>query len=464
MRIIIPERIKAEFDTHDGLIIISNYPVTSERYSKGVDATASYTKNTLLALREAYPQKKIIVLAPCVAGDDRFGYSIDEGILVARTFQRNNIPSLVSLAREIHQFKNVPSILFEFEFSSFGDTKVTVFLPILLVIFRLLGKNTTVVLHQVVLDLATLSEHIGVKRNSAILKPMNLVLKQFYRTICFVAQSVIVLEDEMKKRLISLHIPEKKIHIVYHGIDKKLGQSSATYLNSRTLLQIQTNELVLLYFGYVTWYKGADMLVKALSYTTTLAGKKIKLIIAGGPSANQMNKTHYRRYYDKIKKTINKYKHIQLTGFLNERDIALYISACDLTIFPYRTFMSSSGAFATVCAFEKPFILSNKLKNYIASNDFQTIIRELGIDSNLFMFPLRSDALQETIVKTLDEKQYQKMVLLSKRLKKSRDFRNTAKTYLQILESHQKNGSLSSKQRSFSDTYRSGNRLSFYFE
>lgn len=424
----ISKQLLQKYNTRDALIVVSSYPKKKETYSRGVCAVASFTKNTLLSLKESNPEKKIIVLA--IIADKAEIYE-EEGILVIRCFQRNDPLSYFRILKYAKSFTNVKDVLVEFEFSSFGDTLTTFFLSLLVWAFYLLGKNIHLVIHQVLLNLATLSGHIGLSHKDKLTFLLNIGLKFYYKFLTLPVSSVIVLEDELKKRLSNL-VNKNKIIVIPHGVAsiKNIAKEEA-----REILEIDKNELVILYFGYLTWYKGVDFLIKTFLNKKTISGKRVRLVVAGGASFTQGKKKHYKDYLKMIKKLQTKASNMISTGFLEERDIPIYFGAADLVLFPYRTFMSSSGSLATTLAFNKAFLISRSLEKLLNSKDIRECLQKAGLSKEDVIFDLKKEVLIEKVNSVLEKNKNKKLILLSRLLAKERSFYKIASTYGQILQS-----------------------------
>lgn len=426
---ILSNKLLKKYNTPESLIVIASYPKKGEKYSQGVCATASFTKNTLESLKATQKGRPIIVLSIALKGWEEI-YE-ENGMLIVRCFFRNKILSYQKAISYINRFNEVSNVLIEFEFSSFGDTIATSALSILIWILFFLGKRVTLVVHQVLLDLGELSGHIGIAPNRPLSKLLNLFLLIYYRIISFPVINIVVLEDKLKDRL-SKFVNVKKIYVVPHGVDTTVDKK-ITKTFARNKLKLDKDELIILSFGYVTWYKGTDFLVKALKKIRKINGKKLHLVIAGGESFTQQHKKHYQNFYRKVVREVKQVSRITLTGFINEKDIPLYFKACDLVVFPYRTFMSSSGPLATALAYGKPFIISSALKEILLSDDVQKSLIQAGLQSSDLTFNLIPERLQATLEKMTKARQMKKLTKLSQILKQKRSFKKLAPMYVQLL-------------------------------
>jgi glycosyltransferase involved in cell wall biosynthesis len=159
-------------------------------------------------------------------------------------------------------------------------------------------------------------------------------------------------------------------------------------------------------------------LVNAFQKKLTVNGREVKLILAGGESPTQGQKTHYHEFYSRLYKKILNNPNIIHTGFVPDSLVKTYFSASDLAILPYRTFMSASGPLALAIAFNRPFIASKKLNNYTD-----------------FTFNNNHVSIRNLIRKVLSNKElHQKITKHSKSMRLERDFNNQGQLYLDIVK------------------------------
>lgn len=423
------KNIFKQFNTKGSLLVISAYPKRNEIYSKGVCAVSSFAKNTISKLKNENPGRKIVILTIEVGKKKAY---IEDGILIIRCFKRNSPLSFISLTKEILRFNKIKDVMIEFEFASFGDTLTTSLVAPFSILLFLLRKNLLIVIHQVLFNMKDLSGHIGIKSDNLKLKVLNFGLKWFYFLLSLSAKKIIVLEEEFKTRLSKITNSEK-IHVVSHGVDTNIETIETK--NIRKRFKIKNDEFVILYFGYLTWYKGVDFLIKSLKNQKSINGKKIKLIIAGGPSFTQEHKAHYQNFIAKIDNLIKNSTNIIATGFVKEEDISAIFKSSDLVVLPYRTFMSSSGPLSLAISHQKPFIISQKLSGLTKSLDFKKALSEANLRKSSIVFNLNKKSLIHTIAFSMEPKTSKKMHLFSKLLKEERAFENIAKYYEAILQS-----------------------------
>ena len=335
-------------------MVITSYPIHGTVHTGG--GLASYTKNTLLGIKKAFPDQKIIVLANTIKDPETYE---ENGILVLRCWRRNSTTLLSSILKQIISFNSVKNILFEFEFAAYGNLFITSLLPIFLASLKLMGKNLVGVIHQVVTDLSQLTSHVGITKNDV--SKYNFFLKLYYQLLLSVFANVVVLETELKNRLDKLTHSHDNIICLPHGIvpQKKHHQSAA-----KKILGLERGTFHVLAFGYLGYYKGSDLLVKAFQKPIKVNGKNVKLILAGGESPTQGQKGHYQAYYAKLYHEIDSNPNIIHTGFVPDSKIKKYFSASDLTVFPYRSFMSASGPASLALSYGNKMLVSEAFSHY----------------------------------------------------------------------------------------------------
>lgn len=426
------------FNQPDSLLIISSYPERGVKYSGSVCAVGGFAKNTVNSvyryLNRQVKNKKIIILT--VTGDREQIY-LENGILVCRIFRRNRLSSFFRLLFFLNQFSRIKSAVLEFEFSSFGTTKIVVFFLPLILFLRLKTKHPVIVLHQVVKNLNQLSGHLGWPKNSIVIKIFNAGLRLYYYLLVLLSDKVIVLETGLKKRLTGLTGMRRKITVIPHGVDKfleKLPRESA-----KQICGYKNDEIIILFFGYLTWYKGVDILIKAMTgHRLFLNGKKIRLLIAGGESLTQKQKLHYQNYFAGLNRLASRSSDVDLIGFVDEKDFSLYFSAADLVIFPYRSFISSSGPLSLAFSFGKPVLLSRNLSPYFSSPDIVKTLKRYALKKEDLMFPLEKKKIIKKIKNTFNKNIYLKISLFSNRLGNLRNFDNLAAKYYAAFSIHEK--------------------------
>lgn len=389
------------------LLVISTYPAHHTIHTGG--GLASYTKNTLLSIKKSSPTQKIIVLANVIDSPEIY---LEKDILIVRCWERGFFRLYPALLQNIFRFYRVKNILFGFEFSAFGDVFSTAFLPAFLGLLRLLGKKTVSVIHQVTAHLTDLSVHTGLSRQPGSLPFYKFALNLYFKLLGFTSFKIVTLENELSERFNQI-VPGHKAITIPHGLypHKPLDRAEAL-----THLNLDQNNFYVLSFGYLSHYKGSDLLVKAFQKPLTVKGKKVCLILAGSESPTQGQKHHYQHFYQKLYSLIEDNPNIIHTGFVPDKRIKTLFSAANLVVFPYRAFMSASGPLSLAIAYRKPFLVSEKLKNYSTAT-FENNVSAIRA------------ALKQTLASQI---KLNRLVKHSQKMSLERDFRAQGPRYLSL--------------------------------
>jgi len=408
------------------LVVISSYPPRGETHNKKIVGVASYTKNLLLSFAKR-GKVNINVLAENLPNEEKF-YKEDK-INVHRVWKRDSFLIFPTLLKEII-FKKDAKILFEFEHAMFGSPIFCLPLPFFLLFLKvLLRRDVTFVFHQVISDINDLSGHINLNKNGVKAIFLNAFISIFYRSLLLSITNAVVFEDELKLRLKRFG-NEKKIEVIPHGIEEfeeVLNQEKA-----REKLKIDKNKFVILNFGFLAWYKGSDLIINLFKSLPKEKRNKIKLILAGGPNPNHVGKKYYDLYIKKIE-TDAKKNGVEVTGFVPEEKIPAYFRAADLVVFPYRTFMSSSGPLSMALSFKAPFIVSEQLSGLLNSKDFKKALELSKLSPDDLIFKLTSESFTSKIEVLMEGKLQEKMRKMSKTLEKERKFDKIAESYEKII-------------------------------
>jgi glycosyltransferase involved in cell wall biosynthesis len=413
------------------IIVIASYPPQGEKHHNSIAGGASYTKNTIQSLQKMLDKHhkehmySITVLAEQLEG--RFAQYKEDSVQVIRVWKRNSLFAFPRLLQEIlfHQ-RHANTILLEFELAMFGDQASLLLLPFFLFVLRLFGKKIFCICHQVIADFNTVSGHINLQKNGWKISVLNIVQKLFYQLLFASVNKIIVFDDALKCRLQTV-VKHPHIHVIPHAVES--FSTKITKEQARKQLNIPQEKFVLLYFGFLAWYKGTDWLIQQFEIIPEEIKKGLLFIIAGGPNPNRKNKIFYQQYIAEIEESCKK-NNIRLTGFVEEKHIPLYFQAADLIIFPYRTFMSASGPLSFALSFEKPIFVSDALQDIFTSKDMQDALAEKHLTIKDFIFSLHNTNLEEKIRKSMHNKKYQQALIdFAKAIKQKRNWDTIGEMY-----------------------------------
>ncbi len=378
------------------LTVISSYPRKNITHDEKVVGGATYTKGLITSLKQQNPSLNIEVLSEKF---DRTESYTEEGIKIKREWKRGNLLSLTKLFVSL-LFSERKDILTSFEAFMFGKPIITAYALAWFVILRLMGKNNYFLLHQV------LQNFDDLEPNKLKAKYQNFQKNLLYKLILIACSKVLVFEEQFRQYLGSNN---PKIEVLPHFVPnlKRVEKIAA-----RKKLGLNISDFYVLYFGFLAPYKGVDLLVKNWPKKGSA-----KLILAGGENPNHADEAWYKKYVSNVL-SLAKQKGIKTTGFVKESEIPYYFEACDVVIFPYRTFMSSSGPLSFAYHFEKGVLLSKRLTDYSKSEDFKLGLKRSGLKVEDLTFDFNSKGIKKAINTFTVKKE--KFVTFSKYLKEAR--------------------------------------------
>ncbi|MFV1916988.1 MAG: glycosyltransferase [Patescibacteria group bacterium] len=414
-----------QFNTEDTLLVISSYPPEGGEAAKQ-NAVACYTQNLL----KAYKDRKIVVLSEIV---DRRGYYVKDNILVIHCWRYRSPKLYFDLLGALLRFDKPKQVLVQFEFSMLGSFVHSALLPFILLLIKFFGKSVTVMMHQVVGDLARLGRHLNLNKDSLKKVILNKGLRLFYYFVGKFSDAIIVHEERLKETL-SEWVDLGKISVVSHGLYLERQKKGRDEI--RKSLGLKNNDFALLMFGYITWYKGTDWIInKVKEIVKKHPELRLKLIVAGGKSATLKNKSHYKTFLRKVENLVEKdNKQILMTGFVPDADVAKYYTAADLVVLPYRAMMSASGPLSFALRFNKPYLVSEALSYAFKNPDVRFVLSRLNLDSRDFVFSLQKNDFEEKITQIVKDRKILKRIGgVTSDLRVVRQWRNIVGEYNLVL-------------------------------
>lgn len=366
--------------------MISIYPPQNCKHPK-MGGVASYTHNLVNSIsREGHD---VIVFSERIQ-DTESNY-IENSIMIKRCWNKGIIYPFQILYNII--FLNLDIIHIQHEYFLYGNGISAALFPILQFLLKFLNKPIIVTVHGVI-PLSKLNDEF-IKQNKlngkkSILKS---TLYLFTKFIVLLSDNVIVHEDKLKDILVEEYkCNNSKICVIHHGIENR---TDIIENNRAKQMLSQENKKIVLFFGYLTGYKGIELLIESFDH---IYNKDIMLIIAGGEHPRLRGEESYKDYINELK-NMAKRKNIIFTDFIPEERIGLYFSAADVVVCPYTVFMAGSGSLALSMAYFRPFIVSEELKDMIKSDQltFKNDARDLAKKIDMILdanSPLKSYSLK----------------------------------------------------------------------
>ena len=239
------------------------------------------------------------------------------------------------------------------EYFIFGGTLSASLFPFLLLFTRFLGSKVVVTLHGIVNPSEVKDPELGINSNGLIGATFSQVgLLLVTRLITDNSDRITVMNNAHKNVLIqAYHCAPEKITLIPHGVPQShpIDQDLA-----KKMLELNGSKVVL-YFGYITKYKGIDILIKAFK---KIRGSNIVLLIGGAPHPRLKNDPEYLKFWNSVKKEMSEDSRIRFIGFIPDKILSTYISASDVVVFPYIASFSTGGPMNITLGHHRPIIAS----------------------------------------------------------------------------------------------------------
>lgn len=166
------------------------------------------------------------------------------------------------------------------------------------------------------------------------------------------AEAIIVHSASIKRKFLDNFKKDKnKIFVVPHGnFDFFVQAGSDKEVSGRKVLNLNSSDKVMLFFGIVREYKGLDMLLDAFD----IAANKVdglRLLIAGSTVSEEMS----NGYVEKIMSLRHSDKITYKFQFIPINEVPMYFKAADVVLLPYKA-IDHSGIIHLAYSFGKPVI------------------------------------------------------------------------------------------------------------
>ncbi|MBL7725056.1 MAG: glycosyltransferase [Chitinophagaceae bacterium] len=142
----------------------------------------------------------------------------------------------------------------------------------------------------------------------------------------------------------------KPAQLVSHPLYDNFG-AAISKEEAREKLGIGSQELVILFFGFIRKYKGLDLLFEAMA-DERIRKSGIKLLVAGEFYEDA------KQYQEQIDRLGIRSQLLLKTDFIPDSEVKYYLCAADAVLQPYRN-ATQSGVTPLAYHFEKPMVVTN---------------------------------------------------------------------------------------------------------
>jgi glycosyltransferase involved in cell wall biosynthesis len=221
-----------------------------------------------------------------------------------------------------------------------------------LVAARLIGQKVVVTIHHVIAPKDLTMEVLRGLGLSQPVRTARVLIRVSTALLCRVAHRVIVLDEVFRQRLAAEYgVHPARVETLPYGVFDPGKKLPAPAVDRRILL-----------FGYLKWYKGIDIALRAFrELASEFPGWK--LIIAGGLPPDLEENHPYKRFLADLRVLAHPLgSQVEFTGYVDDDAIPSLFWQADIVLFPYRVLFATSGPLALAICFRRPFILSAALR------------------------------------------------------------------------------------------------------
>lgn len=382
------------------IVHVSIYPDKGKKHSQ-TGGVASYTKNLVTQI-PYQGNDEVYVLCNKLNGYETY---FEDGIKVIRCFDKR--PGYIwQITREIKKI-NPEVIHLQQELALYGNVITAYLFQWLLLALR--GYRVVVTLHGVVSISAITKNFIRENNSNLPVWITKLAFRVIYGPITKRADEIVVHEPMFKNILIKEYsVNPEKINPIPHGVEP-LHPTPVSVARKRLGLNLDAH--VVLFMGYLTGYKGIDLLIEGFAKYLG-SDPEAYLIIGSGKHPKLQNDpdylSEYHRLEEKAKKLIPKASY-RWVGFIDEADIVDYYSASDVSVYPYTISMSSSGPMAIALGYGKPFIASDVFKGVLNEPNMIFKRTEGSLSEKLKDFFKDPNAFQQSLLVMREERLWVKV-------------------------------------------------------
>ncbi len=167
------------------------------------------------------------------------------------------------------------------------------------------------------------------------------------------AEAIIVPNPRAREKLLRRGIRKERVHVIPWGTPTRdeAPPTDAELAATRARLDLEGRKVVTI-FGYVNPDKGYEVALEALGSLPPA----VKLVIAGGTRVE-----HERTYMERLRNTLRARglnQRAVITGYLDERQIAVVMALSDVVLVPH-TAANSSYSVMVALSYAKPVLASD---------------------------------------------------------------------------------------------------------
>lgn len=356
------------------LAIVSPYPP-----SKGT--LNEYAFHLVQQFKDKPEVSEIILITDKLPEGVNYPKSLEDAphIKMVDAWEFNSLTNALKIRKAVNEYKP-DVVLYNIQFLSFGDKKVSGALGLLApLLTRWSGVTSMVLLHNIIetVDLKS----AGITDNPIMKGIYNLsgtILTRLILSADMVAVTISkyveILEEKYKV---------KNVALVPHG---------SFELPPLPDYDLPSGPLKVMTFGKFGTYKKVEILIDAVQLVRSRTGLDIDVVIAGTDNPN------VKGYLQNVQKKYDGVPGLTFTGYVEEEDVPRIFRESAICVFPYTSTTGSSGVLHQAGSYGKATILP-------IIGDLKSLIEEEGYAGEYYE-PDSTTELADAIEKVLTNNEY----------------------------------------------------------
>lgn len=156
-----------------------------------------------------------------------------------------------------------------------------------------------------------------------VVLPRSLPLRLLVQWVLKHADRVLCNSYETRRDAAALGVPEAKMSVLYHGIDRSRFRCTVDGAPIRERLGVAPDQAMILSVGRMVWYKGFDYLAEAARQALAI-NPGLRFVVGGtGPL-----EAHYRQTVERLGLT----ERVRFVGSVPDTELPLYYAASDVYV------------------------------------------------------------------------------------------------------------------------------------
>jgi glycosyltransferase involved in cell wall biosynthesis len=333
-------------------------------YKPCASGYADYAFHLVNSLARLCPELNFVVLGckcgiACARADAKISGKVgnENNVIVNRILKRNSFFSIAKIVNFIAKSR-VESLYIYYPLELFTGSILAPFLNLILPLIFLplvLAKNV-----RLIIDLDSIHKpHEGGLKE----KTFSMLQLSILKLLQWVGAVIVCRNIVAWRLLMDIGFSDKSVKYIPHGVPCRSSIVQDEDNEIRIRYKLDKGPFIL-YWGFISRYKGIDHLLKALKYVTN-EFPDVRLIVAGdyfNPFDKYKPKKHkYLPYLRELVKFLGlEEKVVFITKHLTENEISSLLALSDIVVLPYVTKnLSASGVLARIMSFGKPVVVTN---------------------------------------------------------------------------------------------------------